>query len=591
VIARRRPWWFSLVVGVAASLTGAYLIAEPFRSLNVLATLVAVGLLLSAAGELAHAHESRRPWLAWLVALAWLAGGLLALAWPGITVVALALSAGLGLLVGGLLKLRLAMLEQGEERLLAGVGALAAVVVGALAISWPAVTVLALAVMFGIRTFLFGCAQLAIALRPLRTPQRVVVQGGRVLAARNPARPRPLRWTAAVAALAVALAGAVASVALNQRSAPRPGPFYAIPARLPRGGPGTLIRYELIPHFYLGAKTYRVLYVSTGFDGRPTAVSGLVIVPEGAAPRGGRKVIAFTHGTVGVASNCAPSLQGTNPGQIIEGLGGFLAAGYVVAATDYQGLGTTGPSPYLIGRVEAMDALDSVRAAHRLKPAHAGVEYAIWGHSQGGQAALFTAQLAPSYAPGLRLVGVAAGAPVPDLVNLFKLNIKTTPGKVLIAMALYSWEQLFGAAKLERIVTPVAQAAVAQIARRCLYGSEYLASIPSALLLNFTFLHSPPWESEPWRTIAAENTPGQAPIYVPVLVTQGGADKIVPPHITAGLVKRLCAHGLRVQERVYPSVGHLEAGIVAAPDVARWIGERFAGDPPPSSCPGTAAAG
>ena len=586
MIARRRPWWFSLVVGLAGVVVGAYLIAEPFRSLSVLATLVAVGLLLSGAGELAHAHESARPWLSRLAALAWIVGGVLALAWPGITVVALALSAGIGLLAGGLLKLRIAALERGEERLLAGVGALAAVIVGVLAISWPAVTVLALAVMFGVRTFLFGCSQLAIALRPVRTPRRVVVQGGRVLAAGTRGRPRPLRWTAALAALVVALAGAGVSIALNQRSAPHPGPFYAIPAHLPRGGPGTVIRYELIPHFYAGAETYRVLYESTGFDGRPTAVSGLVIVPEGAAPRGGRKVIAFTHGTVGVASNCAPSLQGTNPGQIIEGLGGFLAAGYVVAATDYQGLGTAGPHPYLIGRVEAMDALDSVRAAHRLRAAHAGVEYAIWGHSQGGQAALFTAQFAPTYAPGLRLVGVAAGAPVPDLVDLFKVNIKTTAGKVLIAMALYSWEQLFGAAKLERIVTPVAQAAVAQIARRCLYGSEYLASIPSALLLNFKFLHSPPWESEPWRTIAAENTPGQAPIYVPVLITQGGADTIVPPHITTRLVRSLCARGLRVQERVYPSVGHLEAGIVAAPDVARWIAERFAGDPPPSTCGG-----
>src|SRR5436305_7906337 len=172
--------------------------------------------------------------------------------------------------------------------------------------------------------------------------------------------------------------------------------------------------------------TYRILYKSTGFDGRPAAVSGLVVVPEGAPPRGGRRVIAFTHGTVGVASGCAPSLQTADISQVLEGLGSFIAQGYVVAATDYAGLGTPGPNPYLVGRVEADNALDSVRAAHRLRPAHAGVQFAVWGHSQGGQASLFAGQLAGSYAPDLHLVGAAAGAPAPKLPDLLKMHVTTT---------------------------------------------------------------------------------------------------------------------------------------------------------------------
>lgn len=566
-------------------LLGAYLIADPFKSLSVLAAATAIALLLSGAGELASAGESRAPWLSRVAGLAWIVAGLLALAWPGITLTALAIVAGAGLLIGGVTELRAAAEERGEERLLARVGGLAAVLAGLLALLWPGITILALAVILGIRTFLFGCAALVAATRPVRTPGSVVVRGGRVIATGTGSTPRPIRWTAALAALALALVGAGISVALHQSGPTHPGPFYAAPSPLPHGPPGTLIRYELIPHFYPGALTYRVLYKSTGFDGRPTAVSGLVVVPEGPAPRGGRKVIAFTHGTVGVASNCAPSLQHVGGGQPILGLGSFIAAGYVVAATDYEGLGTPAPAPYLIGRVEAMDALDSVRAAHHLRAAHAGLEFAIWGHSQGGQAALFTAELAPSYAPRLRLVGVAAGAPVPDLVNFFKVNIKTNVGKVLIAMALGSWEQLYGQARLEKVLTPSSQAAVTQIDRYCLYGREILTAIPTAALLNLSFLHSPPWTREPWRMIAAENTPGMAPIGVPILITQGGADQIVPPRVTERLVRRLCARGEDVQERVYPSVGHLEAGIVVAPDVAAWIAERFAGRPAPSSCP------
>jgi pimeloyl-ACP methyl ester carboxylesterase len=207
---------------------------------------------------------------------------------------------------------------------------------------------------------------------------------------------------------------------------------------------GTIIRKEVIAGFKTGTTTYRVLYKSTGYDGNPTAVSGLVIVPDGSAPADGHKIIAFTHGTVGVASNCAISLRpGDQSDANLEGVNQFIAAGYVFAATDYQGLGTPGPHPYLVGNAEGKNVLDIVRAAHNLREAHAGTDFAVWGHSQGGQASLFTGQLASTYAPELHLAGVAPGAPVPDLVDLFAVNIKTSAGKVLIAMALQSWARVY----------------------------------------------------------------------------------------------------------------------------------------------------
>ncbi len=381
-----------------------------------------------------------------------------------------------------------------------------------------------------------------------------------------------------------AIIGLVIVLALEHPAPPHPGPFYAVPARLPSGPPGTLIRQQPIPNYYAGAKAYRILYKSTGYDGRPTAVSGVVVVPEGPPPRRGRRVIAFAHGSVGVASSCAPSLQSGDAAQVVEGLGEFIADGYVVVASDYQGLGTPGPSPYLVGRVEAMNILDSVRAAHRLRPAHAGVEFAAWGHFSGGQAALFTAQLAPGYAPGLHLVGVAAGAPVPSLADLFRVNAKTTIGKVLLAMALSSWESIYRDPNLDRILAPSARSSLDAIAGYCLYGRQILAAVPSELLLGLTFAHTPRWRTEPWRTIAEQNTPGTAPIGVPILITQGGADKIVPAKITEGFVRALCARGETVELRVYPTVEDLEAGIVVAPDVAGWIAARFAGVPAPSSC-------
>ena len=393
---------------------------------------------------------------------------------------------------------------------------------------------------------------------------------------------RPRWWV--VALLVLACAGVVTALALPGSSRPRPGPFYAVPSPLPPGPPGTLIRSQPIPDLYPGAKSYRILYKSTGFDGRPTAVSGVVVVPEAPVPAGGRKVVAFTHGTVGVARDCAPSLQRGAIAQVIEGIGEFVASGYVVAATDYQGLGTPGPHPYLVGRVEAMNALDSVRAAHRLRQAHAGVRFAVWGHSQGGQAALFTGQLARSYAPGLHLVGVAAGAPVPSLEDFFRVNRRSTAGKLLLALALDSWSAVYDSPAILHVLAPASRPAAAQIAGYCLSGGQSLAAAPSALALGLKFAHLPRWRSQPWSTIRAQNTPGTMSVGVPILITQGGADKVVPAALSVRLARRLCERGETVDLRLYPGVENEEAGIVVVPDVLAWIAGRFAARPAPDSC-------
>jgi pimeloyl-ACP methyl ester carboxylesterase len=393
---------------------------------------------------------------------------------------------------------------------------------------------------------------------------------------------RPRWWL--VALLVLACAAAVTALALPGSGRPKPGPFYAVPSPLPPGPPGTLIRSQPIPHLYPGAKSYRILYKSTGLDGRPTAVSGVVVVPEAPGPARGRDVVAFTHGTVGIARDCAPSLQRGGIAQVIEGIGEFVAAGYVVSATDYQGLGTPGPHPYLVGRVAAMNALDSVRAAHRLRQAHAGVRFAVWGHSQGGQAALFTGQLARTYAPGLHLVGVAAGAPVPSLEAFFRVNRKTTAGKLLLALTLGSWSAVYRAPALLHVLAPASRPAVAQIAGYCLAGGQSLAAAPSAAALGLKFQHLPRWRSEPWRKILVQNTPGTSAIDVPILITQGGGDKVVPAALTVRFARRLCERGETVDVRLYPGVENEEAGIVVVPDVLAWIGGRFAGRPAPDSC-------
>src|ERR1700734_2279802 len=161
--------------------------------------------------------------------------------------------------------------------------------------------------------------------------------------------------------------------------------FYRAPASEAEGAPGTLIRQEAIDGAPLGAKTYRVLYRSTGLDDKPILVSGVVIVPPGDPPPGGRPIVAWAHPTSGIVPRCAPSLAIFLFEQI-QGLRSFVRDGYVVAATDYPGLGTEGPHPYLVGISEARAVIDSVRVAGSLPGAGRGKKFVVWGHSQGGHA-------------------------------------------------------------------------------------------------------------------------------------------------------------------------------------------------------------
>jgi acetyl esterase/lipase len=156
---------------------------------------------------------------------------------------------------------------------------------------------------------------------------------------------------------------------------------------------------------------------------------------------------------------------------------------------------------------------------------------------------------------------------------------------VLISMALHSWEAVYHDGSLDQIVTPAARPIVKKIAGNCLYNQkQILGSVPGALALGVSFLHTPPWEAEPWKTIAADNTPGGAPTAAPLLIIQGAADTIVAPDVTERLVHKLCQQGETVEFRLYPGVGHLVTGHEAAPAVASWIADRFAGEPAPTSC-------
>src|SRR3954453_7971858 len=157
-----------------------------------------------------------------------------------------------------------------------------------------------------------------------------------------------------------------------------------------------------------------LLYSSTSTGGKAVPVSGTVSVPKGKAPKGGWPVVSWAHGTTGIADVCAPSIIGMPATYDQPLMNTWLKAGYAVVRTDYEGLGTPGEHPYLIGVSEGRSVLDMVRAARKLDGS-IGKRVVIAGHSQGGQSALFAGSLAKKWTPELTLRGTLAFAPVSHL--------------------------------------------------------------------------------------------------------------------------------------------------------------------------------
>lgn len=349
--------------------------------------------------------------------------------------------------------------------------------------------------------------------------------------------------------------------------------FYNTPSSIPSNAPGTILRFETINAPFPESQAWRVLYTSTGINGETIAVSGMVFAPAGPIPPGGRPVVSWAHPTTGIDDQCAPS-RSPKPYDDVQGLADFLNLGWVVVATDYQGLGTDGMHPYLVGASEAQGTIDIVRAARNLNETGASSNYFVFGHSQGGQAALFAGQMASTYAPELQLLGVAAAAPAGLLVPLFQADKNTAAGAVLGSYAVVSWSDIFGYDEAT-VVKPTLSGRVHAVSEKCVVGGSRLSDIElgiNDLILKGRMWAADPATTAPWSNQFALNTAAQSPITTPLLLTQGTADKIITPSTTAELTAIYVAMGNnQATEQVMDGVDHMKAGKASVPYVVPFF--------------------
>lgn len=562
-----------VALAVAAIVVGLVLVARPTTALGVLALLIGAGLVLAGLLELLLPFVRGRRTQVLLAAVLVLTGATV-LVLPGLTVRALAVIVGVALIVRGAIGMTAVVRgrERPHDRRIAEVllGA-AGVAFGVLAILWPDITLLVVAVVFGSALTLSGVGSLWLIFRGRRTFER------------RPRRDTVLRrWRRTIGAVCVvALAAGAVALSIGLRDGtPVVDDFYASPRTVP-GEPGELIRAEpftrRVPE---GATGWRILYTTTHGDGSEALASGIVVVPD---PGERHPVVAWHHGTTGFDRRCAPSLadEPFESGALFA-LDQILERGWALVATDYIGLGTEGPHPYLIGEDSARAELDAVRAARQLDDVTLGEQTVAWGHSQGGGATLWTAAIAAEYAPDVPLAGAVALAPASDLIGLVDRLPDVLGGSVFASFVIAAYSGIYSDVSYARYVRPGADVTVREMSRRCLASPDMLASVLAVLALSKdpNILASDPTTGRLGERLR-QNIPPAARD-TPVLLGQGAADELIGFDMQSAYARDLCAAGAPVDFRGYDGLGHLdlvEAESPAIQESIAWTADRLAGAP------------
>jgi hypothetical protein len=390
--------------------------------------------------------------------------------------------------------------------------------------------------------------------------------------------------------------------------------FYTPPDPLPAGRPGDLIRTEpsrlaLEPSGQLGAYVAtgtRIMYRSTDARDNPVAVTGTYFEPDNPWPgRGPRPLLSFAVGTHGQGDQCAPSRlfnQGIHWSPwfdiMLEYEEGFIATlvarGFAVVVTDYEGLGTPGVHTYLNRLAEGQAVLDAARAA-RLLPGtsldpHGPV--GLFGYSQGGGAVASAAELAPTYAPDLDLVGTFAGAPPANPAEAMPY----ADGSMMVGLVGYILNGLIAAypeseGAVHDKLTPRGEDLLAKTRHQCVMETS----------TKFQFRHLQPYftedltalaEEEPFKTLFDLQRIGRFKPDAPVLIDINRFDPLVPWTAANQLARDWCAQGADVEFRTNEepaflnktAMNHILTSLVDGESAMQWMADRFNGVPSSPNC-------
>lgn len=351
--------------------------------------------------------------------------------------------------------------------------------------------------------------------------------------------------------------------------------LYDAPHPLRPASLGALIKQERTSAYVVEGRPVRgvrVLYHSRTSAGRDIAASGVVLLPPGVKHP---KVVVDAHGSSGIGAACAPSLMRDlyHGNQMTR----FLERGYAVVAPDYAGLGTDGRPEFVNKTAEAADIVGALRSARQAVPGLSR-DWVLWGHSQGGGAALGFAERQVSR-PEPGYLGAVVTSPATDLTALVDHLDATSPYGGFVPLIAQGAAFSDPSIRLRKLLTPAALDRIGTTRTGCL-------NVALAVYSDLTGerLTRPGYLTDaPFSRYLARNSTGRRYVAGPVLFLQGDADTVVTRQVSDRTAAALCRTGSRIDYRVRPGLEHDTWGGAtgiddgAMPEILAWIGDRFAG--------------
>lgn len=350
-------------------------------------------------------------------------------------------------------------------------------------------------------------------------------------------------------------------------------PFYRPADDFEAARPGTVLKKRDVTAAGLPALQLQVR--STDAKDRPVTVVSTLIVPSTPYP-GQRPLLSYQPATDSLGDQCNPSYTlRTNSEKETPLLGLGLAKGWAVVVTDYQGP----RDAYGAGRMEGHAVLDGIRGAISVPEAGlANAKVGVWGYSGGALASGWAAELQPTYAPELRIAGVAAGGIPADLT----LAATTMDGGPFSGLGLGAVNGLMREyPELESLLNDAGRALQADMDDMCV--GELVTGYPFRKLSEFT--NSPDPLNEPVsREVLALNRMGAQAPTAPVYLYHSKFDELIPWTAGDAVRREWCAKGTKVTFHTDYLSEHNVLAVTGAPAAVAYLSARFFGLPMVGAC-------
>jgi pimeloyl-ACP methyl ester carboxylesterase len=399
----------------------------------------------------------------------------------------------------------------------------------------------------------------------------------------------------AVPMLTAGAAGAPAAQAATTPTVPSQDPFYTYTGSTPLAQitPGTVLRERRVSLSIEGltvpVSTVQVLYRTTGEQGQPTVTVTTIIKPLISFI--GTKIVAYQTAYDALGSECDPSytLQGGNPSDSTAqeeelAMAAYLLAGFIVTVPDYEGTNLD----WGAGQESGYGTLDAIRATESYLGAASSTKVGMVGYSGGAIATEWAAELAPSYAPALHIIGAAAGGvPVDFAHNLTYINGDDDWSGVIPAV-LVSLGRAFGV-NITQYLSSYGEELTSQVSSECIatFASAYPGLTIQQLLLP---QYSNPFDVPALVTIlnhlimgTSGGTPAE-PLLLGVGDSDGTGDGIMIDGDVQALAHEYCQRGVPVTFTVYPGLPHSDAAVPFEAQALAFLEGQFNGAAAPNGC-------